>query len=76
MQISGITPAGSQARLYPIAAFSASGRVEKIDSIDRTLSVIGPKNSVAFQADAALKLMQSNTVIHDPDMGQHIDTYA
>ncbi len=76
MTISPIASAASAARLYPVNPASGAGKVERVDSISQAASIGVLKKSLDFQADAALKLLQSLPAIQDPALGRNVDVYA
>jgi hypothetical protein len=55
---------------------SGRGKVESVDSIEQTMSVGMLKKTLDFQADSAMKLLQSLPVFRDPALGRNVDVYA
>jgi hypothetical protein len=76
MQISAIASGLSTNRIYPMSPASGLGSVDKVDSVSQIASIGMLKKSLDVQSQAALKLLASLPAVQDPDLGQHVDTYA
>ncbi len=66
----------STARPFAMNPASGAGKVDGVESIKQTASIGLLKKSLDFQADAAMKLLQSLPAIQDPALGQNVDVYA